>query len=1110
MPNPPPARRRRRWWRALATALIVGLGLVAAAPWLLSTDPARRLVMARINRVLAPGRVEFATLGLSWSGPTRLGGFVLLDPGGARVASGPSAVLDRRFGQLLFGGGGTATLTLDRASLEVERAPAGTINLAEALRSVIATPDPRRDLVVRVGGGTLRYRDPALAEPITADALDLTLRVPAAPSPLSWDLKLGRGGAGLEVHGEFDHHRSRGGGPGQPDLLVAVLGRDWPIVARLAGVEVGGRLDGGLDFDRKRGLWKLGGDARLLGFRAHGPGLAGDALAFDRVEAGWDLAEADGGWSIRRLGLTCPVGEIRAEGGLAGPDGLGRQRLHGRVDLASLARQLPHALRLRDGLTVERGSARLEVAALRESGRSTYDIEANLSDLAARDGDRSIGLRDPATFSARLVRAGADSRVERLAVKTSFLDASARGRLDQGVKLAATVDLGGLRRQLGEWLDLGRLDLAGRAEVEATYRAVADGFANSWKATVRDLRADGLGLGPIRRDSATLEASATGPVDASGWPTAWDRADLAARSGASEARLALEARPRSIGVEAAASSRPFGDDRAVTARLVGDWSPAGPLLSIAEARVGVASKSGGPVEAIARGRLDLAIGELILEPVATAAPGSIAPGPDGVRVAGIGRGLAALRVDGGLVGDLDALDRLFAEGPGRPGPSFEGRWSLIATARGDGDGVLASARFELDRPAAPGERGTSMAVRARYAPASDRVELAEFTVATPFGTLDASGRVDDPGGRRRLDLRGTIAPDFAAITADLARRVEPGARVDGRPRPFSASGTLGDGGSGGLPAGLDAEIGFDLVAADVYGMRFGPMPIVARVRGGKLAIDPIGTTLNEGHIRLEPEADLGALGGPILRLGKNSTIRDARINDEVSRRVLSFVAPILDQATRAGGRVSVDLDHAEFPIGPGRGRQVKVEGAVVFEDVEFGPGPLAVDLLATVGRRDLSLKLDRPVTLTIADGRVNQRGLAIPIGDLTAIELAGWVDFDRNLALTATLPVTPSMLGNNALLADIAAGTVVRVPITGSLDRPRVDREAFAANLQEAGRSLLTRGATRGALELFLRLGRPKDPDAPASPPRMTPEGRKARRQERREQRKANQAPPGP
>ena len=209
--------------------------------------------------------------------------------------------------------------------------------------------------------------------------------------------------------------------------------------------------------------------------------------------------------------------------------------------------------------------------------------------------------------------------------------------------------------------------------------------------------------------------------------------------------------------------------------------------------------------------------------------------------------------------------------------------------------------------------------------------------------------------------------------------------------------------------------------------------------------------------------------------------------------------------------MSVDLDHAEFPIGPGRGRQAKVEGAVVFEDVEFAPGPLANDLLGAIGRRDASLKLDRPVTLTIADGRVNQRGMAIPIGDLTRIELAGWVDFDRNLALTATLPVTPAMLGNNPLLTDIAAGTQVRLPITGTLDRPVIDRDALDGQPPGAGQVAADPGGDPGRDGTPDAAGpapRPRRP-APARPG-STPEERKAPSRRRRRSAGARSPPAVP
>ncbi len=1175
MTNPTPARRPRRWWKALLAASVLALVGTIGLPWLVGSDPGRSRVADRINRALAPGRLEFRSLRVSWFGPTRLGDFTLFDPKGVKVASGPSGSLDRTLGQWILGAPGTITLTLDAATFDIERSDDGSINLVQALRSVIASPDPKRDLVVKVVGGSLRYRDPFLAEPSTADELELDLRVRPAPDPLSWKLRIARGDSALEVHGDYDHYLSRGGPTKAAELQVSVLGKRWPIVARTAGVDASGRLDGSLDFLRRRGQWKLTGDARLLGFQARGGPLNGDSLAFDRLGADWDLAEGDEGWSIRRLALTSPVGDLKAEGHLSGTSGHHKQRIEGRVDLAALARRLPHALHLRDGLTVDRGTARLSVDVESVGSHATFDVEARVADLAARDRDRALSLRDPATFTAHVLRDGEVWSLERLAVKTAFLEASASGRIADGVALEARINLDDLRRQLGDWVELGRVELAGSAKVSGTYRFRPAGSAknaaekhadsqveasrrptdptipspvyqNDLKASFRDLRVPGVAAWFLPGNQEWLSVTVDGPAEASGWPRGWDRVDAWIGLDTARVRAQLQSKGRSIGMALDTSDRwptATNPEQYASASLAGDWTPEGRVLTIDRLNLDVIRPVGkrpdSRLQAVARGRLDLSSGELVLDaapgnPVAGTAPrpdrildsglevlgaapavspGQIVLGPDGIRVYGIGKGLPALRAEGSLVGNSADLDALLAEVGGRQALGLSGRWSALATARGDADGVQVAGKLGLDEAPGPGPkpaRPTAMAVRAHYASAGDRIDLSEFTVSTAFGTLDASGRLDDPSGRRMIDLKGTLAPDFGAITARLADRVEPGAKVEGRPRAFRASGSLAGESSGDRFRGLDAEVGFDLTEADVYGMRFGPSPVVLRAKDGRLSFDPISTTLNEGHVRLEPEIDLGAPGGPVLRLAKNSAIREAEINDEVSRRVLAYVAPILDQATRARGLVSVDLDHAEFPIGPGRARQVKLEGAVVFEDVEFAPGPLANDLLGAIGRRDASLKLDRPVTLTIAEGRVNQRGLAVPIGDLTRIELAGWVDFDRNLALTATVPVTPAMLGNNPLLSDIAAGTQVRLPIGGTLDRPRIDQDAFTANLQDLGKSLLTRGATRGAMELLMRLGRPRDPDAPPPPPRMTPQERRNLRQEKKATRRGEIPPPPP
>ena len=1115
MSSPTPPRRPRRWWRVLAVASALAIVLLAALPWMLASGPLLSVVRSRIDRRMAPGSLRFESLHLSWTGPTRLDRVTILDPEGVEVIRAASLTLDRSLARMIFRDQGPDVLAFEGAKLEVERSGEGKIDIVEALKTILASPDPTRSLTIRVVDGSLRYRDPVLAEAAVADSVDLTIHAPASPAQVTWSATFSKDGASLECRGDFDVWHARGGPPKAPQLQIGVVGKRWPLAIRAGGVESTGRLDGSMDFVRKRGRWVVSGDTRLAQFRAGGPAFRGDSLAFDRLEAGWDLAEGEDAWAIRRLSADCALGRLKAEGQLGGPGGSGRQRVEGQVDLAEVARQLPHALRLRDGLKVDRGTARVVVDLASLGGRASWEVEAKVADLSARVADGPpLALEEPASFRARVVLDQGDARLERLSVQTRFLDASASGGLEEGIVLSGSADLGALTKQLGEWVDLGPLSLDGRAKLDGKYDFEPSTLAyqGTLSATVLGLRVDGAGPWSIKRDSATFRVDGGGLCGSSGFPEGWRTLALVARSDQAEGRVELTTAdgPARFKALASAPARLGDRTRPATFEAAGAWSADGRGLVLDRLQVALEpSAKGAPgsrIGLLARGKFDPATGELALDRAGEDPPGFLAIGLEGLRVSGLGRGAAALRFDGSVSGELRGLDQLFADATGRAPLGLEGRWSALGDVRGDGDGVALAARFGVDAPAGS-TRPTGLAFRARYAPPGDRLDLNEFTVTTAYGTLDASGKLEEVSGARVVDLKGTLAPDFAAITALLASKVEPGARVKGKPRPFHASGPIGGEGSKAW-RGLDAEVGFDLAEADVYGMKFGPSPVVLRARRGQLAFEPISTTLNEGHVRLEPEVDLDATGGPVLRLGKNSAIREARINDEVSRRVLAFVAPVLDQATRASGLVSVDLDHAEFPLGPGRGRQAKVEGAVVFQDVEFAPGPLAGEILGAIGRRDLTLKLDQPVMLTIADGRVNQRGMSIPLGELTRVDLAGWVDFDRNLSLRATLPVTPAMLGNNPLLSGIAAGSKIQLPISGTLDNPVIDREQFSANLQDLGKSLLTRGATRGAMELLMRLARPRDPDAPPPPPRPTPEDRKALRLEKRAQRRGEVPPP--
>ena len=281
----------------------------------------------------------------------------------------------------------------------------------------------------------------------------------------------------------------------------------------------------------------------------------------------------------------------------------------------------------------------------------------------------------------------------------------------------------------------------------------------------------------------------------------------------------------------------------------------------------------------------------------------------------------------------------------------------------------------------------------------------------------------------------------------------------------------------------------NLEQVDVFGMRLGKAALVVHARDGKFLIDPIDSTLNSGKLHLEPEVTHDKQGLTWLHLGPSSGLQDAVVNDEVSHRVLSYAAPVLDQATRVQGRVSLALNDAFIPIGARmREVQAQVDGDVLFDNVEFMPGPLADQLLGVFRqeRRPL-LVLRDPISIRILGRKIYQEGLVIPLGNVAAIGLDGSVDFDQNLDLVARFAMVPPRK-NIPVLSQILEHTQLQVPISGTLKKPRLNTEAIKDRFKDMGTNLLETMLDVGAsgLNRVLRGGPGAAGEGPA-PSRCVP-----------------------
>ena len=64
----------------------------------------------------------------------------------------------------------------------------------------------------------------------------------------------------------------------------------------------------------------------------------------------------------------------------------------------------------------------------------------------------------------------------------------------------------------------------------------------------------------------------------------------------------------------------------------------------------------------------------------------------------------------------------------------------------------------------------------------------------------------------------------------------------------------------------------------------------------------------------------------VTKKADSTHVTDAAINDEVSRRLLTYVAPVLDKATHVNGRVSLKIDKGDVPTAVSKLRRLMSAG----------------------------------------------------------------------------------------------------------------------------------------------------------------------------------------
>ncbi|TWT30246.1 hypothetical protein KOR34_48040 [Posidoniimonas corsicana] len=854
--------------------------------------------------------------------------------------------------------------------------------------------------------------------------------------------------------------------------------------------------------------------------------LGGDTLRLSRVEAPWSLRVNQGRLELVDASVASQdVGAVRVRGVMS-PDELkaylagGAETLRqsqrwpvGRVaadiDLARLAQLAPRAVALREDVRPVSGrlTAQLETEA-NAGAKVTGSVTA--TELVAEAAGQRVGWQQPFTLTGTVSRPEGLLTIEALRCESEFLYGDLSGSLaDLNGNLG--FDLDKLSEQVGQFVDLSSWQLSGKGNstvrVEQTGPATREATLIAAMTNVMVAR-----RGEVYLEEQQLDGSvaATVGLDANQRPAQLTAGRAALKSDADLLEVNL-AEPVRLDAPAAAP---------LTASLKGDLTSWQNRLRVALAPLGGGALLGnvrlaGAVDTTTSARLgggvlqltgldakikDLQVdglGLAVREPLVTAAgdvswdaaTGTLESRQGELRTSSLTLASQALRAvtaagqpaaSGSVAVRADlarlnnwfvASDRPQAIGQVQGTIEFtQNQGVLRAALRGGGTGVAfldaATKRPLLEEPQ------LTVNATAAYAAATEQLTIESATITSNTLTVQANGGVQDGASQ----FAGTIDYDLTALAPVIAGYVGPAVRVTGKHTGrFNLARTAPAAGAAPLPwsRAWQGRLEAPWSSINLFGLPIGPGTLGVTLANGEAKLDPLNLAVSGGTFtpqlsaRLDPPpAVWGAAPGPVLT--------SVQVTPEISNQLLKYIAPVVADATRTQGVLSLQLESAGGPLDPLL--QLSAAGRLDAQSVLVTPGatmepivrvvqqveglirrPDARRLFGTEQQQPAIISIDQQsVAFRIDQGRVFHDKLTYKVGGVT-IYSSGSVGFDQTLDYTITVPIQDDWIGSNPLVAGFR-GQLIQFPIKGSFENPKLDARALE-NLARTGvRGLLDGG----------------------------------------------------
>lgn len=503
--------KKRRWlliFIPVLIAVIIALAIFVF-PWYLSSADGQKLILTKVNNSIN-GKINFENLSVGWFKGITIQDFSFKDNSGEISVQANEISTKPHYGSLIMGNLSFGQTTIDKPQVEInlKEAQEQKTKVVPEAKSASSTPMLiPQEMNLDVKDGSLTITDPKfktvevtninskvdLRPPGQKSSFELFLAVDGTEKPSTvqadgtvqppktgWSLKGTSGDMAVEVN----------------DLNLDSLG---PFLA-LAGVQLQtkGVVRGNMKSDISDGKLKnLTGNINAQNLDITGAELKGDSLRTKKLNVDVKLNQSDDKIDINNLQMQSDWATVDASGvvpttaesfgNFLKPDS--GYSLKGTFDcnLPAVMSQLPNTLGLKKGMQITSGRLNGNIQTVTQAGQKQIQARATLADLGGILDGKPVALSAPLDAEARISTDQKGIRFDQLGLSTPFAKINCSGDI-QMLKYNAEADLAKLQSEMGQFVDTGKYQMAGRFQGSGDVSILPEKITTSGSSKINDLK----------------------------------------------------------------------------------------------------------------------------------------------------------------------------------------------------------------------------------------------------------------------------------------------------------------------------------------------------------------------------------------------------------------------------------------------------------------------------------------------------------------------------------------------------------------------------------------------------------------------------------------------